>query len=108
MQWKYWVGAGGGCANSVRTSGSPGPGIASPSLVSKLLHALAGLGANATSPQAAGGSSSEGGGCNVFIGIVTSAPTGGFGAGSVRKVTFKSDGSYTGTGESVSVMFPYV
>ena len=104
------IGLGGGCtANGLHVYGQPSTSIASPSVVPQILKTAMTAGA-----RGGGG----GGGspapeppeptCDVFIGVVENAPSGGFGPGTVRKVRFNADGSWTATGETVSVIFPRI
>ena len=111
----WYSGAGGYCTLSgdppVYSSGTvpAGGAITSPPQAVKTL--LPGT----TSPSipgsgpGGGGGDAEPGDCNVFIGVVTNAPGGGFGVGAVQSATFSSDGSYwTDEDKSISVVFPYI
>lgn len=100
-------GLGGGCtAAGVPVYGAPDTYITSPANVGQLFRTTVTAGARA---GGGGGSRPEpGGGCEVFIGQVTTPPTNGYGMGTVKKVTFNSDGSWTASGENVTVIFPRI
>jgi len=104
-----WTGAGGYCTHTSNWSSGyvpAGGAIASPPTVINTLDAS--ISVPATPTAGGGGGSSGGDGCNVFIGIVTQAPAGGFGVGTVQSAIFSTDGSYTTTGGAISVVFPYI
>ena len=104
---------GGTCINGVLTPGTLGAqqSIASPSGIARLIRQMAAVAAGATPGRGGGGGDEPTPptpSCDIFIGVVTSAPAGGFGAGTVEKVTFHSDGSWSGNGQTVSVIFPKI
>ena len=106
-----WTGAGGYCMCSGSCSSGyvpAGGAIASPPAVINTLGANISVPATPAAGGGGGGSSGGGGGCNVFIGVVTQSPSGGFGVGAVQSAIFSTDGSYTATGEDISVVFPYI
>lgn len=106
-----WIGAGGFCSCSVTSCSSgfvpPGAGITSPPSAVTTLLATVTVPTTPSSPTGGGGSSG-GGACDMFIGVVTRAPTGGFGVGTVASAVFSTDGSYRTSGASISVVFPYL
>lgn len=95
------------CANGSWGYVSPSGGITSPATqVNRLLTALtapASVDLPATAPS---GPPSDA--CRLFIGVVTSAPVGGFGRGVVTSAVFNNDGSYNTSGGGISVVFPYI
>ena len=101
-----WLGGGGLCSGGSWGFVAPGAGITSPPSEINTVQLMASV--NAAPGPLGGGGESSGGACDIFIGVVTNAPAGGFGAGTVKKVTFNTDGTYSLTGNDVSVVFPYV
>lgn len=110
--WLSYYGAGGGCtdAGGKAVAGSLGPGIAAATVITN--NQLAAFAAAGVAARTRGGGGSSGGSggaaCDVFIGVVTTAPTGGYGAGTVQKVVFHSDGTWTTSGGTVNVVFPRI
>ena len=93
------------CSGGSWTYVAPGAGITSPpSAVNTILGLTA---APAATPSPRGGGSG-GGACNIFIGVVKTAPAGGFGAGTVVSAVFNTDGSYSTSGGEIAVVFPYI
>lgn len=112
MTFQILTTPGGSCIGGILTPGMPGvqQSIAAPSGVGKLLKQVFGVGAGAT-PSGGGGSSStpvQPPACDMFIGVVTESPSGGFGTGKVKRVKFNADGSWYSTGSDVAVVFPKV
>ena len=116
--WPTTYGAYGGCTLSGNPEkGNPGVGFAA---VNNALALLSAASFGAAGVIGAGGAGGGGGGrtpeppeppetqCDVFIGVVTEAPTGGYGAGTVKKVVFQSDGTWTAGSEQVNVIFPRI
>lgn len=96
----------GGCSNGeLIYKNSATKGVVSPSTVGKNI-------AMSASPQSLTASTPGGDTptteCNIFIGVVTNAPSAGFGTGTVKKAVFHSDGTYSTTGNNISVVFPYI
>lgn len=94
------------CSGGSWTYVAPGAGITSPPSVVNTILGLAA--APAAMPSPCGGGSSGGGDCDIFIGVVRTAPTGGFGAGTVVSAVFNTDGSYSTSGGAIAVVFPYI
>lgn len=110
-QWYGNFGAGGGCAENTVVKGSPWAGIAAVNPGARDIGVAAAFGAAGVGASAGGGGRQQppsSGGCNVFIGVVTDAPAAGYGAGTVKKVTFNGDGTWTASGAAINVIFPRI
>ena len=108
--WLTAYGAGGGCQDGVQVTGTPWTGIAAVTNAMSLLQSMA-FAAAGIAGQGGSGKKQEdegGGGCDVFIGVVRDAPSGGYGAGTVQKVVFSSDGTWSASGDTVNVIFPRI
>lgn len=109
------MGAGGGCVEIssgtfIYHEGSPNTSIATAAVKTALR-----LASSPGSGRRSGGGNGSGGivpppsqTCDVFIGVVTQAPVNGVGAGVINKVNLRSDGTYTGGGGTVAVIFPRI
>ena len=95
-----------GSCVKITGSGNPKQALPSPSGIGRQLQRLFGMAPLAV--PSTGKQKSEEGGCDVFIGRVTTAPENGFGTGEVTKVTFHSDGSWSTNGDTVTVIFPHI
>lgn len=110
--WLDYNSPGGGCTPSgTPVTGSLGPAIAAVrGAITAMMTAFANSGVGASTSASGGGKKKEDdeGGCEVTLAVVTSAPSGGHGTGTVKRVTFLTDGSWTANGESLKVIFPRI